>query len=78
MKQLKQLGMAAVATVMLIIPAFAGEIGIPAPAPPPPGSSSTATPGDIEIGGEVHTPGAPSDSAAEVALNFLLSAMSVF
>jgi hypothetical protein len=77
MKRLKQLSMAVAVSLMLAMSAVAGEIEIPV-APPQPGSSSAAAPSENEIPGIIHTPGAPSGSAAEVALNLLLSAMSVF
>jgi hypothetical protein len=78
MKKIEQLSMAVVLTVMLTMSTLAGDIHIPAPAPPPPSSSVAAAPGEIPNPGDVHVPGAPSDSVAEVALDLLLSVMSAF
>jgi hypothetical protein len=84
MKTLRQLSVALVFTLALIIPAFAGDIQttVTAPPPPPPSTSSTA-PGDISTGvaGEISTmisEEATTASMTETALNLLQSVLSLF
>ncbi len=85
MKTLRQLCVAAVFTLALAVPAFAGEMQIGSPTPPPPSQpAQTATAnGEMEIGltgqeetgsGEVSA----TDSATEIALNLLQSVLALF
>lgn len=80
MKKLKQLSMAVVVTLMLGVPAFAGEIeiGKTSSPPPPADSSSTTTPGEIQIPGNTGAPTASSDSMTELAMNLLQTVLSIF
>ena len=78
MKELQQLCMAGVFTLVLTTATFAGDIhtgGIPQP--PPPAASSTSAPGDISTGG-TQMPLAINDSVAEIALNLLQTMLAVF
>lgn len=70
---------AAVLSLMLTASAFAGDIYIGKAPPPPPGSASASVtaPGDIYID-RTDIASAPSDSASHIALNLLLSILSVF
>ena len=78
MKNLNHFLSAAVLTLLLTGSALAGDIEIGKAPPPPPSSSVAAASGEIPNPGDVHVPGAPSDSVAEVALDLLLSVMSAF
>lgn len=79
MERLQQLNIAVVLSLLFSVATFAGEIGMPK-APPPPGSCSTTAPGDIWIDASVATqgPALVSDSVEGMALNLLLSILSVF
>jgi hypothetical protein len=84
MKTLRQLCVAAVFTLALALPAFAGEMSIGSPTPPPSQPAQTATAnGEMPIGltgqeetgsGEVSA----TDSATEAALNLLQSVLALF
>jgi hypothetical protein len=77
MKQLKQLSMVVVLTLMLATGAFAGIIQTGAASPAPPEPPPATEPGIIQTG--IQTPSdqqnsaGPSIAFAEVALNLLLS-----
>lgn len=72
MKSIERLCLVGVFTVVVTTTTFAGDIHTLKVTPPPPNASSAITPGDIE------TPQATSDSAAEFALNLLQTMLSVF
>jgi hypothetical protein len=81
MKALRQLCVASVFTLALIIPAFAGEIETPKTSTPPP-APSAITAGEIETGiaGQIVTPSGEAiaaDSATEFALNLFQSVLSL-
>ena len=86
MKTLTKLSAAVTLTVVLIVPAFAGQTETPPCAPPEPGQTSTppcsATPGDMETptetstSGDMGTPAVANDETyskivADVILNLL-------
>ncbi len=75
MRRLQQLSMAAVLTLMLATGALAGIMETPpSPAAPP----ATAT-GTVETApSDQQASAVPSESVAEVALNLLQSALSMF
>jgi hypothetical protein len=82
MKKLQRFWAAAALTLVLSFPAFAGDILCPGITSAPP--QQTSVTGDIQmpgasVAGQMDT-GLASDagSVAEIALNFLVSALSVF
>jgi hypothetical protein len=82
MKTLRQLLVASVVTLVLTVPAFAGQMDTMIPAPPPPAQPATAQ-GEISmtvIGQEDanNSEATATDSATEIALNLLQSVLSLF
>ena len=69
MKTLRKLAATLILMLLFNAAALGGIIDTPAP---PPAPASTTIPGDI------HIPGAPSDSATVAALNLLQNLLSVF
>ena len=80
MKNLQQLCVVAVFTLVLTTTTFAGDIHTGgAPQPPPPAQSALITSGDIETPGPyVQNPQAASDSVADIALNLLQTVLAMF
>jgi hypothetical protein len=84
MKNLHRLCGAIVFTLVLTIPAFAGDIQTTVTSPPPSQPAQTATlNGDIQTGvtGQAETGSSEAtaaNSAAEIALNLLQSVLSLF
>ena len=90
MRNLKKLCATCVLTLVLALPAFAGEMlgGVVAPPPPPPDSSSATTQGEMPAGitgnmeagvtGEMSAGVTATDPATEVALSLMQSLLSLF
>ena len=91
MRNLKKLCATCVLTLVLTLPAFAGDMlaGATAPPPPPPPDSSSATTqgempagitGNMEAGvtGEMSAGVTATDPATEVALSLMQSLLSLF
>ena len=84
MKNLHRLCGAIVFTLVLTIPAFAGDIQTTVTSPPPSQPAQTATlNGDIQTGvtGQAETDSSEAtaaNSAAEIALNLLQSVLALF
>ena len=78
MKRLKLLSIASALTFMLATSALAGDIWIPGPPPPPPDPSASAASVDVATPGDIHLPGAPSNSVTDTALNLLQTLLTVF
>jgi hypothetical protein len=89
MRNLKKLCATCVLTLVLTLPAFAGDMlaGATAPPPPPPPDSSSATgdmgtgiTGDMETGvtGDMSAGVTATDPATEVALSLMQSLLSLF
>jgi hypothetical protein len=82
MRKARQLCVASLLTLILTFPALAGEIQLPGVASPPPQQPSVtgemACPG-ASVAGQMDTGlASDADSVAEIALNFLVNALSVF
>jgi hypothetical protein len=79
MKQIKQLGMAAFMTLMLVASTFAGEIhtGVVSPSPPPPQSAVTVEPDSLPAAGEIQTASVPEDLSIQIILS-LFQLLSVY
>jgi hypothetical protein len=79
MKTLRQLCIASVFTLALIMPAFAGEMETPKASTPPPapaaGEMQTTITGQAETGSSEAT---AADSATETVLNLLQSVLALF
>ncbi|HEX8846044.1 MAG TPA: hypothetical protein VF791_15440 [Pyrinomonadaceae bacterium] len=90
MRNLKKLCAACVLTLVLALPAFAGDMlaGVASPPPPPPDTSSATTQGDMpggitgEMGtgitGDMSAGVATTDPATDVLLSLLQSLLSLF
>jgi hypothetical protein len=76
MRRLQQLSMAAVLTLILATGALAGIMETP-PAPEAPPATATGTVETVPSDQQAASAG-PSQSVAEVALNLLQSALSMF
>ena len=81
MRNLKKLCATCVLTLVLTLPAFAGDMlaGATAPPPPPPPDSSSAT-GDMGTGitGDMSAGVTATDPATEVMLSLLQGLLSLF
>jgi hypothetical protein len=84
MKNLRRLSVALVFTLVLTIPAFAGEIDTGKTSPPPSQPTQAATTeGEIDTGitGQTETGSgevSATNSATEIALNLLQSVLALF
>jgi hypothetical protein len=83
MRNIKQLCVAAVLTLVITIPTFAGVIQTPGDTvngvTPPPDATATGemqTPG-VNAAGDMQFPGATTDPLTEMALGFLLNLSSL-
>jgi hypothetical protein len=79
MRTFQRLCAAFVLTLMLALSAFAGEISTGIAATPPPSQQATAQ-GQIETGitGEISTGITATNPATDIALNLILSVLSLF
>ena len=78
MKKLQQFGITVVLSLIVATSAYAGDIYIGKTPPPPPDPSAAAAAGDIATPGDIHLPGAPSNSVTDTALNLLQTLLTVF
>lgn len=84
MKTVRQLCAASILILTLAFSAFAGDVQFPGITNPPPDQHQTSATGDMQapgasVSGQMDTGlASDADSVAEIALNFLVNALSVF